>query len=87
MRTGAHAEVRALIGEGRFGMHFDKAAHGIASVERTLRAAQNVDTLNVGIAEVEGGLVDVRDIVYIQSHGRGVDARADTADINGGSKP
>ena len=86
VRACADAQVRALIGERRFGVNLNQSAHRIASVQRSLRAAQYVDAFDVGVVEVESGLVDVGDIVHIQSHGRRVDARTDTADIDGGSK-
>ena len=43
----AQAKVCALIGERRFGEHTDESAHGVASVEGTLRSAHDVDTLDV----------------------------------------
>ena len=39
VRTCPHAEVRPLVGEGRFGVHLNQSAHGIAPVERALRTA------------------------------------------------
>ena len=79
----AQAEVGSLIGEGRLGVYLNQPAHRIAPVKCALRAAQHVDTLHVGIAEVERRLVDIGDIVHVEAYGGGIDARADAADIDG----
>ena len=63
-------------------MNLYQPSHCITSIQCTLRATQYVYTLDVGIVEIESGFVDVGDIVYIQSDGRRIDARADTTDIN-----
>ena len=39
VRTCPHAEVRSLVGEGRFGVYLNQSAHSIAPVERALRTA------------------------------------------------
>ena len=64
-------------------MHLHKAAHGVTSVEGSLRATENVDTLDVIKIEVECTLVEVRNVVNIHTYGRGVDARTDAADVHG----
>ena len=80
--SSAQHEVRPLIGEGRLGEDTYQAAHRVASVERALRASHHVDTLDVGVVEVEGRLVDEGDVVHVETHGRRVDARTDAAYID-----
>lgn len=46
-------------------MHFDESAHCISSVQGALRAAQYVDTLDVGVVEVECGLIYIRYVVDV----------------------
>ena len=82
-RGSAQAQVGALVAEGRLGVDLDESAHGVASIEGALRAAQHIDALNVGIAKVEGRLVDVGDVVHVEAYRGGVDARANAADIDG----
>ena len=50
---GTQSKVGALITERRFGVYLDQSSHGVASIEGSLRTAQHVDALNVGIVEVE----------------------------------
>ena len=82
-RGSAQAQVGALVAEGRLGVDLDESAHGVAAIEGALRAAQHVDALYVGIAKVEGRLVDVGDVVHVEAYRGGVDARANAADIDG----
>ena len=65
VRTGSYAEVGALVRERRFGMHFDESAHCISSVQGALGAAQYVDALDVGVVEVECGLIYIRYVVDV----------------------
>ena len=72
---GTELHVGPLVSKGRFSEHADKPAHRIASVECALRTSHHVDTLDVGVVEVESGFVDERDVIDIQSYGRRIDAR------------
>ena len=74
VRACTHAEVCPLIGERRFGVDLNQSPHCIAPVQCSLRAAQHVNAFDVGVVEVESGLVDVGDIVHIQADGGCVDA-------------
>lgn len=75
VRACPHVEVRSLVGEGGFGVYLYQPAHGIASVERALRTAKHVNALHVGVAEVEGRLVYIRNVIHVKSHRGSVDAR------------
>ena len=82
----SHADISTLISERRFCVHFDKSSHRITSVESTLWSSENVNTFDISIVEVESGFVDIRDIVYIKSYGRSIDAWTDSTDINRSSQ-
>ena len=82
----SHANIGTLISERRFCVHLDKSSHRVTSVEGTLWPAKNINTFDISIVEVESGFVDIRDIVYIKSYGRSIDAWADSADINRSSQ-
>ena len=82
-RRIAEVDIGARIGERRTCIGLDQTTHGVASVESTLWTAQHLDALDVGEVEVESRLVVEWDIIYIESHGRVVDARTDTAYIHG----
>ena len=79
----SHADISTLISERRFCVHFDKSSHRITPVESALWSAENINTFDISIVEVESGFVDIRDVVYIKSYGRSVDTWADSTDING----
>ena len=76
------ADVRALIMERVAGKHAKQAAHGIPSVQCGLRAAQHVHAFHVQQFNVVGTFVGISHVVYVQSYGRGVDARTDAADVS-----
>ena len=82
----AQTNIRTLIGKRRFGKHTNQSAHGVSSVQRSLRTPHHVASFDIGIVEVESRLVDKWNIVDIQTHGRRVDTRTDTADIHRGSQ-
>ena len=63
------------------------AAHGAASVECSLRTAQDIDAIDVGETEIVARLVRVGDVIDIHSNGRRVDAGADAADIDRRGQP
>ena len=74
--------VGALVSERRLGIDFDKPAHRVAPVEHTLRSAQDLYLLDVGIVEVESRLVYVGNVVHVQSYGGCIDARTDASDVD-----
>ena len=39
-----------------------------------VNSVKNINTFDISIVEVESGFVDIRDIVYIKSYGRSIDA-------------
>ena len=63
--TCPYPEVSTLIRERRFGMYFNKSTHRISSVQCTLRTAQHINTLDVGIIEIECGFIYIRYIVDV----------------------
>ena len=69
----SQAKVCALISEGRFGEHTDESAHGVASVERSLWSAHDVDTLDIRVVEVESRLVDERNVIDVETYCRCID--------------
>ena len=82
-RADAQTDIGTLIAHGVLGVLAHQSALGINTVERTLRTAQHVDTVElIGIA-VEGRLVHQGDIVDIDAHRGAVHTRADAAHIDG----
>ena len=75
--------VGAFVGEGVGRENAHQSAHRIAAVERALRAAKHVNARHVEKREIIGRLVDVGDVVDVEANSRRVDARTDTADIDG----
>ena len=64
-------------------MYFDDSAHRISSVQCTLRTAQHINTLDVGVVEIECGFIYIRYIVNIEAYGGSIDARTDTTNVDG----
>ena len=81
--TCPYPEVSTLIRERRFGMYFNKSTHRISSVQCTLRTAQHINTLDVGIIEIECRFIYIRYIVNIEAYGGSIDARTDTTNVDG----
>lgn len=81
--TCSYTEISTLIRERRFGMYFDDSAHRISSVQCTLRTAQHINTLDVGVVEIECGFIYIRYIVNIEAYGGSIDARTDTTNVDG----
>ena len=84
--AGPQVDFSTLVGERVLGEHTHQAGHGVAAVNRALRPAQHVNTVDVQQFNVVGTFVGISHVVYVQSHGRGVDARTDAAHINGRRK-
>ena len=82
-RGATQFHVGAFVGEGVGRENAHQSAHRIAAVERTLRAAKHVNARHVEKREIVGRLVDIGDVVDIEADGWRVDARTDTADIDG----
>ena len=77
-----HAQPHSFEGEGRQGIDVYYAAHRVASEQRALGAAQHFDPLDVRQIEVVGVLVQVGDVVDVESHHRLVDAGAQSPDVD-----
>ena len=82
----AQLYVRTLIRERRAGMHLHETTHGVSSVECPLRTTENVDAFDVIEVEVEGTLVEERDVVHIHAHSWGIDTRTDATDVHSRSE-
>ena len=80
--TGRERELFPLEIEGRDGVNLHDTAHGVAAVERSLRAAQNFDALDVAQFKIKCTLVEVGDIIDIHPDGLPAAPGADTADVD-----
>ena len=86
---GPNRITRAVLGRGshatvpqrRESVDVQLAPDGITAVERTLRAAQNLDARDVEKIEIVAVLIEVRYLVDIDPHDRLVDAGAEAAHI------
>ena len=63
-------------------MHVHHARHRIATIERTLRTAQQLDTTQVENIEIESIFVENGGVIDIQTHRGLVDSRTHTAHID-----
>lgn len=81
-RSILRTQPRPLVGERREGVDVHHAAHGVAAVERALRAAQHLDAFDVRQVEVVVVLREVGDVVHVEAHDRLVDACTQAAHVD-----
>ena len=81
-RSILRTQPRPFVGERREGVDVHHAAHGVAAVERALRAAQHLDAFDVRQVEVVVVLREVGDVVHVEAHDRLVDACAQAAHVD-----
>ena len=74
-------DVGTLIVQRVLGVDAYESAHRIPSVERALWSAQDIYALHVAQVEVVGALIHPWDVIYIQPHGRSVDAASHSAHV------
>ena len=84
--SGGDGEAFPLEIERRDGVDVHDAAHGVSSVQRPLRAAQYLDSLDVGQLEVEGALVEVGYVVDVQADRLPAASGSDAADVDSGGQ-
>ena len=80
-RRTAQMHLRAGMLEGVGREDADEAAHGAATVERTLRTAQYIHALHIHETEIVGRTVGEGHVVYVKTNGRRTDARTHTANV------
>ena len=68
--------------EWRQRMHVHHTRHRIATIERALRTAKQLDTAQIEHIEIEGILIEHRCVIDIQTHRGLVDSRTHTAHID-----
>ena len=81
--TYTQQHIRTLIVHRVLGIDSHQSAFGILSIKRSLRASQDINTVEHIEVVVESRLRHQRDVVIINAHGRVVDARANTTHIHG----
>ena len=75
--------------EWRQRMHVHHTRHRIATIERALRTAKQLDTAQIEYIEIKGILIEHRSVIDIQTHRGLVDSSTHTAHIDrrGHSRP
>ena len=81
-RTDAQTNIRTLVVHRVLRVDTHQSALGVLSVERTLRATQDVYAIEHIEMVVERGFRHQWDVIIIDTHSRIIDARANTANIH-----
>ena len=76
-----HSRLHALEFQRGECLYIHYASHSVSAIERVLWSAQNRYPTDVAEHEVVGVLVQIGDAVYIEAHGRLVDARSQPSNV------